>query len=272
MPNLARTAASDRAAAASTGRDHVPSASARPRRVVRDPRSAPGDHRIALGRPFIAARATSSFVDPWWRHRYVLRERARHHASRSDAVAHRSSHGPVGAHGAGAILKLRSTAGAECVSAPTETKSAPVAAISGIRASVTPPDTSTCARPFARRPPPRATRDPCCRPGCAWRPRRARRRVRPACVPRPRRSCPRRPRACGAGPRPRHRPGAMWLSLIRSRHRARSGGGATTGADRVLSSTRSVGVVLRVSSTMSDEPRPRRRTVASWWRCPTGVA
>ena len=52
--------------------------------------------------------------------------------------------------GAGSISKLMSTAGAECVSAPTETKSAPVAAIAAIRSSVTPPETSTCARPRAR--------------------------------------------------------------------------------------------------------------------------
>ena len=51
----------------------------------------------------------------------------------------------------GSISKLMSTAGAECVSAPTETKSAPVAASSGIRSSVTPPEISIFARP------PRAT-------------------------------------------------------------------------------------------------------------------
>ena len=45
-----------------------------------------------------------------------------------------------------------SMAGAECVSAPTETKFAPVAASSGIRSSVTPPEISTAARPRARGP------------------------------------------------------------------------------------------------------------------------
>ena len=43
-----------------------------------------------------------------------------------------------------------SMAGAECVSAPTETKPAPVAASSGIRSSVTPPEISIGARPRVR--------------------------------------------------------------------------------------------------------------------------
>ena len=51
---------------------------------------------------------------------------------------------------AGSISKLMSMAGAECVSAPTDTKSAPVAASSGIRSSVTPPEISIFARPRAR--------------------------------------------------------------------------------------------------------------------------
>ena len=42
-----------------------------------------------------------------------------------------------------------SAAGAECVSAPIDTKSAPVAASSGIRARVTPPEISVFARPGA---------------------------------------------------------------------------------------------------------------------------
>ena len=42
-----------------------------------------------------------------------------------------------------------STAGAECVSAPIDTKSAPVGASSGTRSSVTPPEISSFARPFA---------------------------------------------------------------------------------------------------------------------------
>ena len=48
------------------------------------------------------------------------------------------------------ISKLMSIAGAEWVSAPTETQSAPVAASSGMRSSVTPPEISILARPFAR--------------------------------------------------------------------------------------------------------------------------
>ena len=44
-----------------------------------------------------------------------------------------------------------SAAGAECVSAPTLMMSMPVRASAAMRSSVTPPDTSTSARPFARR-------------------------------------------------------------------------------------------------------------------------
>src|SRR3954469_3006211 len=47
----------------------------------------------------------------------------------------------------GSISTLRSAAGAECVSAPTDTKSAPVIASSGSRARVTPPEISVFARP-----------------------------------------------------------------------------------------------------------------------------
>ena len=50
----------------------------------------------------------------------------------------------------GSTSKLRSTAGAEWVRAPTETTSAPVVASSGTRASVTPPETSRRARPATR--------------------------------------------------------------------------------------------------------------------------
>src|SRR5262249_58917417 len=50
----------------------------------------------------------------------------------------------------GSISKLMSAAAAEWVSAPTDTKSAPVAASCGIRSSVTPPEISTWACPCTR--------------------------------------------------------------------------------------------------------------------------
>ena len=50
----------------------------------------------------------------------------------------------------GTISKLMSAAGAECVSAPTDTESAPVEANSGMRSSVAPPEISIPARPRTR--------------------------------------------------------------------------------------------------------------------------
>ena len=77
----------------------------------------------------------------------------------------------------GTISSARSTEGAECVSAPTEIQSTPVAATSEIRSSVMPPEASrgrgprnaerlrpyrrsTCCRAGSRRPPPREPRQP----------------------------------------------------------------------------------------------------------------
>ena len=48
-------------------------------------------------------------------------------------------------------LEAESAARTECVSAPTDTKSAPVGGDLGKRSSVTPPEISTIARPSARR-------------------------------------------------------------------------------------------------------------------------
>src|SRR5262249_29210049 len=53
--------------------------------------------------------------------------------------------------GSGSILRFRSTAGAECVRAPTATSCTPVRAISGRRSIVTPPDTSSDTRPATAR-------------------------------------------------------------------------------------------------------------------------
>ena len=81
-------------------------------------------------------------------------------------------------------------AGAECVSAPTETKSAPVAASSGIRSSVTPPEISIFARPRARRRRRECDRSACCRRGSSRRRPRAPRRPARASPPRFRPAAP----------------------------------------------------------------------------------
>ena len=77
-------------------------------------------------------------------------------------------HGEV--HGRGSRSRERSRAGAECVSAPTETKSTPVPAISRTVSSVTPPLASSFARPSTRATiAPQRGRRPCCRAAAAAR-------------------------------------------------------------------------------------------------------
>ena len=84
--------------------------------------------------------AASSLVDP-----IVVEAARRSTRGGRAAAAHASSAAARSVGGSeGSISKLMSTAGAECVSAPTDTKSAPVAASSGIRSSVTPPEISIC--------------------------------------------------------------------------------------------------------------------------------
>src|SRR5205814_5756933 len=56
-------------------------------------------------------------------------------------------------HGSGSSFRLRSAAGAECVSAPTATSWTPSAERAGTCSCVTPPETSSATRPATRRPP-----------------------------------------------------------------------------------------------------------------------
>ena len=100
--------------------------------------------RRRLSRPSIRASACGGPSSPRGRRpaRSLARRPREHAARRADCRP---------ACQAGSMSKLMSTAGAEWVSAPTETKSAPVAASSGMRASVTPPDISVFARPRLRR-------------------------------------------------------------------------------------------------------------------------
>ena len=155
----------------------------------------------------------------------------------------------------GSISKLMSMAGAECVSAPTETKSAPVAASSGMRSSVTPPEISILARPARARPPRGCRRSSCCRRESSRRqppaPRRpASRRSR---LDFDRQAGPMRARASTAASTPPAR--RMWLSLIRIASKSPTRWlVAPPARTAYFSSARSVGVVLRVSRMVMRPP------------------
>ena len=149
-----------------------------------------------------------------------------------------------------------STAGAECVSAPTDTKSAPVAASSGMRSSVTPPEISTFARPRARRTASRMSSSAQVVGQDDVRARRERlvdlargsalrlRRAGPGCRA--------RARATAASTPPASR---TWLSLIRiASKRPTRWFVPPPAATAYFSSARSVGVVLRVSRTVMRPP------------------
>ena len=108
----------------------------------------------------------------------------------------------------GSISMLKSSVGAEWVSAPTEIRSTPVSAIPRTVSRLTPPEASSegplpvAGSRRAARPPRAGSRGPCCRAGARRRRCRARRRPRRGrgTRPRPRRSgSPLRARVHGLG-------------------------------------------------------------------------
>ncbi len=118
-------------------------------------------------------------------------------------------------HGSGSSFSDRSSAGAECVSAPTDTQSTPVLAAARIVSSVMPPLASSVARPATCA---TASRSSAGRHVVEQQMRRRRPRARrrsPRCSgTRPRAARPGAPRAHGASPRPRRPAIATWLFLI----------------------------------------------------------
>ena len=239
-------------------------------RGVRGPRSARRRRRRGLrtlgtgARGWrLAGRSLRGYVvgrsDGLEEQRRVDARRPRRGRARSSASARSSRHARLASacrDQAGSISKLMSMAGAECVSAPTETKSAPVAASSGMRSSVTPPEISIFARPRARRDGlanavgrhvvdedrsrrrPRAPRPPA---------RASRPRSRPAA------RADGRARAATAARTPPAR--RMWLSLIRIASKSPTRWfEAPPARTAYFSSTRSVGVVLRVSRIVMRPP------------------
>ena len=149
----------------------------------------------------------------------------------------------------------RSSAGAQCVSAPTDTNCTPVVAISRIVSSVTPPDASSSARPSTCAAAARNCSASCCRAGSAARPRQAPRRPPPIVGT--------RPRAAGPAARSSRAPNRLADAarqrgvVLLDQHRvvaARAVVGAAAARDRGLLESRSPGVVLRVSRILAPVP------------------
>ena len=160
---------------------------------------------------------------------------------------------------------LRSSAGAEWVSAPTEMKSTPVAAISATFSRVTPPEASSsgvrrrpaCPAPTASS---RARSGPCCRAGGGWRRRRS-----PASTSSASRHSTStgqvRLRLARAPDRLPHPAGDRDVVLLDQDRvvRAPSGGWSPPpAATAAFSSARSPGVVLRVSRMRAPLPSTSR--------------
>ena len=240
------------------------------RRAPPCPRGAPATPSAARGRSWTSTSAKYRSA----------RERRRAAAPRATSASARSRAADRTRElGTGlcrtSISRLMSAAGAECVSAPTDTQSAPIAASAAARSSVTPPEISTRARPRDRGAPPRASSassklsSMMMSAPAASAASTSSRLCASTSIGSLRAGGAHAPHGLGdaAG-----EPNVVVLDQHAVVEARRDGSAPPPQRTAYLASARSVGVVLRVSRIVIAAARRRRRSAASASRCRTGAA